>query len=294
MKTLLKIMSVLFVFTSYAQDNLTYQMPPKQIADLADVSLAPSVLIDSKGEQMILIYRDQFTSIAELSEEELRLAGLRINPVTNIGSRTTFYNNLKVKKTSDKDASQVKGLPKNPRLTYFSWSPDETKMAFLNATDSGVEVWLLDVINGSASKISDANINANMGSTINWFNDSKNLLVKTLSSSKKSLIDTDTAVPTGPTVSVSDGSKAQNRTYQDLLKNKADETNFENLITSELNSIDLNGNLKPFKQAGMYAGETFSPDGNYVHVRVLYENIHHMVRRLSEFEERNCAIQTDR
>jgi hypothetical protein len=38
----------------------------------------------------------------------------------------------------------------------------------------------------------------------------------------------------------------------------------------------------------------FSPDGNYVHVRVLYENIHHMVRRLSEFEERNCAIQTDR
>jgi dipeptidyl aminopeptidase/acylaminoacyl peptidase len=264
MKTLLKIMSVLFVFTSYAQDNLTYQMPPKQIADLADVSLAPSVLIDSKGEQMILIYRDQFTSIAELSEEELRLAGLRINPVTNIGSRTTFYNNLKVKKTSDKDASQVKGLPKNPRLTYFSWSPDETKMAFLNATDSGVEVWLLDVINGSASKISDANINANMGSTINWFNDSKNLLVKTLSSSKKSLIDTDTAVPTGPTVSVSDGSKAQNRTYQDLLKTPNDEFNFQQLALSEIKKISIDGNASSFLPADMYRDISFSPDGNYL------------------------------
>ena len=149
MKNFLKIISILFVFISYAQDNLTYQTPPKQISDLADVSLAPSVLMANNGNQMVLLYRDQFTSIAELSEEELRLAGLRINPVTNIGSRTRFYNNLKVKKTTDQMATQVNGLPEQPRLSDFNWSPDETMMAFLNTTDIGVEVWILDVTNAN-------------------------------------------------------------------------------------------------------------------------------------------------
>jgi len=292
MKTLLKLMSVLFVLTSYAQDNLTYQTPPKQIADLADVTLAPSVLIDSKGDQMILIFRDQFKSIAELSEEELRLAGLRINPVTNIGSRTRFYNNLKVKKTTDKVATQVKGLPQNPRLSYFSWSPDETKMAFLNTTDKGVEVWVLDVLTRTASKISEANINANMRSTINWFKDSKNLLVKMLSSNKKPLIDTATAVPTGPTVSVSDGSKAQNRTYQDLLKTPNDEFNFEQLALSEIKKISLTGQVSDFLPADMYDDINFSPDGNYVMVSKIKRPFSYLVT-YSRFPSESNVYKSD-
>ena len=46
---------------------------------------------------MVLLYRNQYKSISELSETELRLAGLRINPVTNIGSRTIFHNQFKSK-----------------------------------------------------------------------------------------------------------------------------------------------------------------------------------------------------
>ena len=114
MKKLLLIPFLFIGMCINAQENSTYQKPSKEILDLADVTLAPGVQIDSKGENMVLIYRDQYKSIAELSEEELRLAGLRINPKTNIGSRTTFYTNLKVKKTSDKEAKQVIDLPENP------------------------------------------------------------------------------------------------------------------------------------------------------------------------------------
>ena len=56
-------------------------------------------------------------------------------------------------------------------------------------------------------------------------------------------------LPKGPTVSVSDGSKSQNRTYQDLLKNKTDEVNFDALVTSELYngnpSITYKGSFPP-------------------------------------------------
>ncbi|MDO1501212.1 prolyl oligopeptidase family serine peptidase [Winogradskyella maritima] len=264
MKRFLSFFIALFVFSAYAQDNLPYQTPDKAINDLADVSLAPGVQIDSKGENMVLIYRDQYKSIAELSEKELRLAGLRINPVTNIGSRTTFFNNLKVKKTTDENATQVKGLPDNARLSGFRWSPNEKMIACLNTTNTGVEVWILDIASASAKKITDANVNANMGSAMTWFKDNSALLVKTLSDKREDLINTAIAVPTGPTISVSNGAKAQNRTYQDLLKNPNDEFNFEQLARSEIKKVSVSGATQDFLPDAMYRGLSFSPDGNYL------------------------------
>ncbi len=247
-----------------AQGGLGYQEPPKEIKELVDAPLAPSVRIDNKGENVVLLYRNAYKTIAELSEEELRLGGLRINPVTNIGSRTTFYNNIKVKKAFSNDAKQVTGLPENPRFSYFAWSPDETMMAFTHTTSTGVEVWMLDVQKGTAKRLTNAGANANLGRPMAWFADSKSMLVKMLPNDREPLINTQTAVPTGPTVSVSSGEKAQNRTYQDLLKNPVDEKNFEQLARSEVYKVDLNGSSSKWMDAGMHRGMSFSPDGNYV------------------------------
>jgi hypothetical protein len=77
-----------------AQAYLDYQKPSKEILELVDVPLAPSVLLDNDQEHMVLLYRDAYKTIEELSRQELRLGGLRIDPATNIGSRTTYYNNF--------------------------------------------------------------------------------------------------------------------------------------------------------------------------------------------------------
>jgi len=264
MKYYITLLALFLLTGSHAQKSLEYQKPSKEILELADVELAPGVQIDSKGEHMVLLYRNQYKSIAELSETELRLAGLRINPVTNIGSRTSYYTNLKVKKTSDKDAKQVSGLPENARLSGFRWSPDETMVACLNTTLTGVEVWLLNIKDAKAKRITDAKVNANMGSTLNWFDDNQHLLVKMLPKDRQQLIDASTAVPTGPTVSVSDGEKAQNRTYQDLLKTPTDEFNFEQLSRSEIKKISIDGEVSDFLESDMYRGIDFSPNGEYI------------------------------
>lgn len=258
----------LFILNAYGQDNLSYQKPPKEILDLVDVSRAPSVLLDDDKETMVLLYRDNYKSIEELSKEELRLGGLRIDPKTNIGSRVTYYNNVKLKQLRKKnnDIIQVKGLPLNPKLTNFSWSPDQTKIALTNTTSEGVEVWILDLKTTTVSKITDANVNANVGDVINWFEDSKSLLVKMVSNKRKPLIDTKYAVPNGPTISVNNGKKAQNRTYQDLLKNKNDEHNFEQLATSEIFKVALNGEKSKWLSHAIYTSVNFSPDGNSVMV----------------------------
>jgi hypothetical protein len=41
-------------------------------------------MMDTKKEYMVLVYRNTYKSLSELNQEELRLGGLRINPVTNI------------------------------------------------------------------------------------------------------------------------------------------------------------------------------------------------------------------
>ena len=252
----------------YAQINLDYQKPPEEILQLVDVPMAPSVLMDNKQETMVLLYRDAFKSIEELSREELRLGGLRIDPATNIGSRTRYYHTLKLKNLTEKDGAvqEISGLPGTPQLANFTWSPDQRKMAFTHTGTSGVELWVLDIQSARVKKLTEARINANMGDAINWFEDSQSILVKMISSKRESLIDVENAVPSGPTISVADGKKAQNRTYQDLLQNKNDEHNFEQLALSELYRVRLDGSSELWMGSAMYDNISFSPNGDYVMV----------------------------
>lgn len=264
MKLRFSLLFLLVGLTGFAQEELTYQKPSKEILDLADYERAPSVSMDTKKEYMLLSYRNTYKTLDELNQEELRLGGLRINPITNISSTVTYINNIKVRKIKDKNEIQVTGLPQNPKISNISWSPDEKKIAFTHTTATGVELYVLDIASAKATKLTDANLNANMGSPFSWYRDNQSLLVKMLPKNRPALIDAKKDLPTGPTVSTSDGKKSSNRTYQDLLKNKTDETNFETLVTSELYKLDLNGKTTLYKKADLYAGEGFSPDGNYI------------------------------
>ena len=278
-KHLLSITLIAISTVASAQKSSIYQKPPKEILDLVDVSRAPSVLLDDDKNQMVLLYRNSYKSIEELSKEEMRLGGLRIDPKTNIGSRVTYINNVKLKKLDKKEAKivQVEGLPENPKLTNFKWSPDQRKIALTNTTTEGVELWVLDIESASASKITGAHLNANIGNVIHWFEDGASLLVKMISKNRKPLINTKTAVPIGPTISVNNGKKAQNRTYQDLLKNKNDEHNFEQLATSEIYKVSLDGSSEKWLGADLYRELTFSPDGNYVMVVTINQPFSYLV-----------------
>ncbi|PKV51064.1 dipeptidyl aminopeptidase/acylaminoacyl peptidase [Aquimarina sp. MAR_2010_214] len=265
MKPIKLILFLFFaIYSSNAQESVDYQKPPKEILDLVDVSPAPSVRVDKKGENLIFLYRDNYKTIAELSEKEMRLAGLRINPKTNISSRVNYFNKIKLKKTDDKSANQIIGLPENTRIANFSWSPDQSKVAFTNTTSKGVELWILDISERKANKITEDNLNANMGMPYRWSRDNSSLLVKFIPSDKKTLINPLDAVPTGPTITISEGTKAQNRTYQDLLKNPNDEYNFEQLAISEIKKVTLDGTITNWAPPAMYNGFSFSPDGNFV------------------------------
>ncbi len=277
-KTILIIITLIAInLFTIAQENLTFQKPSAEILALADYERAPTVTMDTKKEYMLLRYRDTYKSLNDLNQEEMRLGGLRINPVTNISSTITYINNLKIRKIAALDEIQVAGLPENPRISNISMSPNEKKIAFTHTTNKGVELWVLDVETAKANRLTEAILNANMGNPVSWLNDNENLLVKLLPANRAALIDTKKDLPKGPTVSVSDGSISQNPTFQDLLKNKADEQNFETLITSDLYKISIAGKAEPFKSSAMYAEVSVSPDGNYILVTTIQKPFSYLV-----------------
>jgi len=261
-----------------AQENITFQKPSQEILQLADFERAPSVSMSSNKEWMVLMYRNTYKSLPELNQDELRLGGLRINPNTNISSTASFINNIKIKKVVDKAETIVKGLPANAMISNMIWAPDETKLAFTNTTETGNELWILDLKTATAKKLTDAVLNANLGNPITWYKNGQELLVKVIPANRPALIDATKAIPAGPIVSqAEEGVVSQNRTYQDLLKNKTDEANFETIVTSELYTVDLNGNKKLFKKADLYSGETFSPDGNYILLNTIQKPFSYLV-----------------
>ncbi len=277
-KTILILIAALTInLVTTAQENLTYQKPSAEILALADYVRAPTVTMDSKKEFMLLSYRDTYKSLNDLNQEEMRLGGLRINPVTNISSTISYINNLKIRKISAQDEIQVSGLPQNPRIAYISMSPNEKKIAFTHTTDKGVELWVLDVETAQATRLTEAIVSANMGNPISWLNDNESMLIRLLPKNRADLIDTKKDLPKGPTVSVSDGSISQNPTFQDLLKNKVDELNFETLITSDLYKISITGKAEIFKPSAMYADVSVSPDGNYVLVKTIQKPFSYVV-----------------
>lgn len=254
----------LTVLNVMAQENVTYQKPPKEILELVDYKRPPSVLLSEKTGNIIFLYRNTYKTLQEISSPEMRLGGLRVNPKINIASSATYVTDLTTKSLNGDKINKISGLPPNPQFTNFSISPDEKYLAFTNTVADGLELWILDIEKNSARKIVTKFLNANMGNPIVWFKDNKNLLIATVPSDRKALINAQDTLPKGPIVSVSDGTKAQNRTHQDLLKSKIDEQNFETLVTSELYKVSLDGKSTLWKTKAMYSGISFSPDGKYV------------------------------
>jgi len=278
MKNFIFLLASLLSTFTYSQENVTYQKPSQEILELAEAPLAPSIRIDSKGENIVFLYRSNFKSIETLSEKEMRLGGLRINPKTNINSRQNYFTSIKIRNGRNEKETTAIGLPNNGQYANFSWSPNQKMMAFTNTSPNGVELWVLDITSKTVRKLSKANLNANTGRPFSWFNNNNFLLIKTIATNKQKLIDTKTSVPTGPTISVSEaGKKAQNRTYQDLLKNKTDEHNFEQLSISELHKIDLKGNQTPWMKSDMYKNISFSPDGTYVMITTIEKPFSYLV-----------------
>lgn len=258
-----------------AQQALTYQTPPQEIADLVNAPLTPVVSFSRTGEFMMLLERPGNPSIEELAQPELRIGGIRINPAVNGPSRSGSYENVIIKNTRSGKETAIKGLPANARLSSFSLSKDEKFVAFTHTSNSGISLWVADLSTFEAKQLTTDNVNAVFGGAFTWTPDNK-ILLKAVNP-KRGQMPKAPLAPAGPTVQETSGNAAPSRTFQDLLTNAYDEELFAYFMDSQIMLVDLNGQQQPVGPSGLIKSMDLSPDGNYLTVDLMKKPFSYLV-----------------
>ncbi|GAB2791236.1 dipeptidyl aminopeptidase/acylaminoacyl peptidase [Hymenobacter luteus] len=249
-----------------AAQDLPYQTPPRAIAALAEAPPTPRVSFASNGQWMLVMEVRDMPTIAELSQPELRLAGLRINPRTNGSSRASYASSMRLRQLPDGKELLITGLPANARISDVQWSPDNTKIAFTHTTNNHVELWIADVASASARLVPNLFLNSVFGTPFEWVSDNKTIIARAVVGGRGEAPSAAEA-PKGPAIQQNIGKTAGARTYQDLLKNPIDERLFDYYALAQVVKVGLDGRMAPLGQPGIIQQALPAPNGRYVMVR---------------------------
>jgi dipeptidyl aminopeptidase/acylaminoacyl peptidase len=269
-----------------AQEELAYQMPPQAIADIVDAPGNPFVVPSPDARTLLVVERPALISIRDLSQPELRLAGLRINPRTNgpAMSRAIYFNALVFKDLLSLKEHPLSGLPIEARVSNLEWSPDSSKIAFTVTQPEGIELWAASAADGKAMRLTGPVLNGAMEyDFFQWLSDSRHLVCRMVAANRPPLPERD-AVPKGPVVQSNEGQAAPVRTFEDLLKDAYDEALFSYYATSQLTIVDLEGKMRPMGRPGIIAAADPSPDGKFILVNLVQRPFSYLVP-CSEFPQ---------
>lgn len=257
-----------------AQDAMSYQMPPKAIADLLLAKPTPSVSIDSKANWILLSERNSYPTVEELGQPEIRIAGLRLNPNNYSPSRQTYVNNFVLKNIQTKQVATISGLPATILASNISWNPSETKIAFTNTNATNIDLYVIDIATKKAVKINKQAVNTVLGSAFIWLDDQtilyKSAIQPANMAPKKSI------TPKGPTIQQNLGKAAPSATFQDLIKSPYDEQLFEFYASTQLIQ-NKNGIETLVGKPCLLASFSTSPDKKYLLQRIIKKPFSYLV-----------------
>jgi dipeptidyl aminopeptidase/acylaminoacyl peptidase len=273
MKKILLIFSLFATILSSAQDDGSYKMPPKAIADMLLAKPSPNVSVNNKGEWMVLSDISLYPSVEELARPELRIAGLRINPNNYAPSRQNYISNIWLKNISTGKEYKIAGLPSPLFASNVNWSLNDKKIAFTQTLKDKVDLYVIDVTTQKAMKVNKTDLNVVMG-TYQWYDD--NTLLYQTAIKPSSAAPVKPSMPKGPTTQENYGKAAPRPTFQDMIKSPYDEQSFEFFATTQLVK-NVNGAETKVGQPAIYSNINISPDKKYMIIRTLHKPFSYIV-----------------
>src|SRR5215831_19309783 len=266
-------------------DNVQYQRPPKPVLDVLNAPVFPYAFPNAAGNTLLLARPVPYPPISDLAAPMLRLAGLRIDPVTNGEHHASYWSAPSLRKIAD--GSEIKiDLPAGARPNTFLWSADGRWLAFPNTTAKGIELWIVSTDNGQARRLEGIQLNGifspPMSSAVQWMPDQRSLLVRLVPSARGAMPPR-AQTPKGPNVQESSGGRGPSSTYEvrDVLKNPHDEDLFDYYAASQIALVDsTTGAVSLLAKPAVYGTFSRSPDGQYL----IIERIHRPYSYLHGYE----------
>jgi len=242
----------------------TYKKPPREVVRMLETPPPPIVSVGPTGERAILLGRESMRSIEELAAPMLRLAGERINPVTN-APHMSYWSFVSMERL-DLDAGRTTTIdtPEEAKIDSPSWAPDGSMIAFRATFPDRAELWVVDVDEARARRVGGFDLNSAITTGFEWMPDSETLLVATVPSGRGAPPE-EADAPTGPVIQETSGRTSPVRTYQDLLEDEHDERLFEYYATAQLALVNaLTGSTRPIGEPGLYRDYEPAPDGRHI------------------------------
>ncbi len=160
--------------TALAAQPSTYLLPPKEVIEAFDAAPLPEAILSPSKQVIALTSRKAQPTIAALAQPILRLAGSRINTKTFGPQRTPLIYAIALKKIADGSEVSVT-VPPQANISNVKFSPDGSKLAFLNTKSDDIELWIANVTTGKAKSVSDR-LNATTGDPCDWMPDNATLV----------------------------------------------------------------------------------------------------------------------
>jgi dipeptidyl aminopeptidase/acylaminoacyl peptidase len=266
-----------------ASDPPKYVLPPPNIVAMFDAELLPQTVVSPNRQVIAMTKARAYPTIAELSQPMLRLAGQRVNPRSNgphrdSGLPGTGIYAITLKKI-DGGAEVNVTMPPQPKLSHVKFSPDGSRIAFLQTKENAIELWVADGLTGNGKAVVSGSdrINATAGDPCDWLKDNVTIVCAVVPAGR-SAAPPDPTVPSGPNVSENYGKAAPAPTYEDLLKTAHDDALFEYYFTSQLTAVNTSTGAKTnIGRPGIFNDVTPSPDGQHVLVSRIKKPYSHLV-----------------
>ena len=254
-----------------------YLLPPPEVVKAFDAPPLPDALLSPSKKVMALAYRKAQPSIAELSRPMLRLAGARVDPRTNGPHRNPLIYAIHLQKIAGGGETTV-NVPPKANLSNLKFSPDGSKLAFLNTRDDGIELWVANTSTAVAKKVSGtARLNAAAGDPCDWLRDNRTLLCKVVPLGRGPA-PAESHVPAGPNVQENEGKTAQSATYEDMIRTAHDEALFAYYFTSQLAAIDSSSPISSsIGKPAILSDVAPSPDDRFILVTKIKRPFSHLI-----------------
>lgn len=150
-----------------------YQEPPESIRRILDAPPAATGSVSPDGKWIVIAAREPaVTTIADMAEPTLYLAGRRFHPVASYRVDTVGIRSMRLKPVTGSAAKPVP-VPAGGRIAQYSWSPDGHMIAYTTVDRSlGMAIKLFPVSTATEISVSAAGLHGKLGAP-SWSNDGK-------------------------------------------------------------------------------------------------------------------------
>ena len=257
------------------QPTTEWQSPPEELLEVLHAPRLPWVWTAPSGEYLLLADPVLYPPLAELAAPMHKLAGIRVDPATN--SRHGSHGGTSPRLVRIEDRSTVPlDLTIGSEVLGVNWIADGRRFALTVRHEDHIGLWVGSV-GGKVNKIKDMALNPLMGTAVSWLPDQERLLVRRIPD--RGPAPKPPAIPAGPKILEGVGASARS-TYEarNLLKTAYDDVLFEYYTTSELVIVNPStGKAKVIGAPATYTRAAFSPDGEYLLVKLLVGSWSHEV-----------------